>query len=250
LTEQAAEEVDSILAKLMERIAPVGNAPKYRKVMVYGPPGTGKTTFCASFPKPLIVDIERGTMSLLNNPEYRNTAVLEFRSVAQLELLIKKLGEGAFGDQFETIVIDSFSELQKRDLDDILRAAAATDASRNKFLPTGPDYNVNTEHMRQIASALRDLPMNVVVTSHVKEEKDDATGRVLLRPNLTPKLAGTMAGIFDVVGFLTVNGTGEAATRTLQVHPTASVVAKCRVGGLKPIVEDPTFDRLFADASN
>lgn len=244
----AVAEADEVLSKLMARISPVASAPKRRKVLVYGEPGTGKTVFAASAPSPLIVDVERGTMSLLNHDEYRDTAVLEFRSVAQLELLIGKLAEGAL-PEYETIVIDSFSELQKRDLDDILAAAAKQDASRNKFLPTGPDYNINTEHMRRIASSLRDLDRNVIVTCHVKEEKDDSTGRLLVRPNLTPKLAGTMAGIFDVVGYMTINGSGENAKRTLQVHPTNKVTAKTRIGGLPPVIEEPTFTTLFKDAN-
>lgn len=246
----ADQPVDDILAALMARIAPVTEAPTYRKVMVYGPPGTGKTTLAATAPKPLLVDIERGTMSLLNDKTLLGVDVLEFKSVKQLELLIQKLAEGAFGNKYETLIIDSFSELQKRDLDDTLQAASRIDASRNKFLPTGPDYNMNTEHMRQIASGLRDLPMNVVVTSHVKEEKDDSTGRLLVRPNLTPKLSGTMTGIFDIVGYLTITGSGDSAVRSLQVHPTDKITAKTRVGGLPPVIENPTFNSIFATATN
>lgn len=249
VVEVPEKPVDTILEALMARMAPVGSANPYRKVMCYGPPGVGKSVFAGTAPKNLFVDVEKGSMSLNNHKELADVTVLEFKSVRQLELLIEKLAAGAFGDRFETIVIDSFSELQKRDLDDIVRKAASEDASRNKFLPIGPDYNINTEHLRVIASALRDLPMHVIVTAHAKEEKDDATGRVLVRPNLTPKLAGTMAGIFDVVGYMTVNGSGESATRTLQVHPTASVVAKSRVGGIPAIIENPTFDKLFATAN-
>lgn len=244
---EAANEADEVLSKLMARISPVGESNKYRKVLIYGDPGTGKTVFTASAPSPLIVDVERGTSSITNHPELSNAAVLEFRSVAQLELLIAKLGEGAL-PEYQTIVIDSFSELQKRDLDDILGAAAKSDASRNKYLPTGPDYNVNTEHMRRVAASLRDLNRHVIVTCHVKEEKDDSTGRLLVRPNLTPKLAGTLAGMFDVVGYMSITGQGESAVRTLQVHPTVKVTAKTRVGGLLPVIENPTFTSLFKDA--
>lgn len=247
-TSNESAPVDDILEKLMARIAPVHAAPKRRKVLIYGDPGTGKTVFCGSAPSPLLVDVERGASSLSNHDEYANVAVMEFRSIAQLELLISKLAEGAL-PQYETIVIDSFSELQKRDLDDILIKASRTDASRNQFLPTGPDYNINTEHMRRIASNLRDLDRNVIVTCHVKEEKDDSTGRLLVRPNLTPKLAGTMAGIFDVVGYMSVVGTGDSVTRTLQVHPTNKITAKTRVGGLPPVIENPTFTSLFKDAN-
>jgi hypothetical protein len=83
--------------------------------------------------------------------------------------------------------------------------------------------------------------MHVIVTCHVKEEKDDSTGRLLVRPNLTPKLAGTLAGIFDVVGYMQLDND----TAKLQVHPTNTVTAKTRIGGLPPIIENPTFSDLL-----
>lgn len=252
--EQRVEEADSILDALLARIAPVGDAIKYRKMLLYGPFGVGKTVFCATAPRPLIVAVEpTGPLSLLNHPDLEaNSKIFQFRSVFQLETLLDKILElpvdrvhELFG---ETFVIDSFSELQKWDLDDIVTKAAAVDASRNKFLPTGPDYNINTEHLRQLAGKLERIPMHVIVTCHVKEEKDDSTGRLLVRPNLTPKLAGSLAGKFDVVAYMAVNGQGDTAVRSLQCHPTNTVTAKTRIGGLPPILENPTFDTLFASA--
>lgn len=239
-------EANSLLDMLMARIVPVGNKSKFVKILVYGMPGTGKTVFSATAPGPLIVDVEKGAHSINNHPELRSAMALEFKSIFQVEQLIGFLTakEPAL-DQYETIVIDSFSELQKRDLDEVVRAEAAKDAARNKYLPIGADYNVNTEHMRQIASALRDLDRHIIVTCHVKEEKDDTTGRLLVRPNLTPKLASTLAGIFDVVGYMSTSGSGDDTVRTLQVHPTANVTAKTRIGGLPAVIENPTFADIY-----
>lgn len=242
----AADEADEILDALMSRISSVTAATRYLKILVFGQPGTTKTSFAGTAPKPLFVDVERGTTSLLNQPETRHVDVLEFRSIRQVELLISKMSEGNNPlDKYETLVIDSFSELQKRDLDDIVKKAAMADASRNPYLPIGPDYNINTEHMRQVADALKSLNKHIIVTCHVKEEKDDTTGRVLLRPNLTPKLAGSMNGLFDVVAYMDVDRSGGGFRRTLQVHPTPNVSAKCRIGGLSAVIEDPKFDDLL-----
>ena len=38
-----------------------GSVPRAQKVCVYGPEGVGKTTFGAQFPKPLFLDLERGS---------------------------------------------------------------------------------------------------------------------------------------------------------------------------------------------
>lgn len=245
--EAKVAEADTILDSLLSRISPVENKSKYLKILVYGMPGVGKTVFTATAPKPLIIDIENGAHSINNHPELKDAQALEFKSIFQVEQLIKYLGDRAPQlDDFETVVVDSFSELQKRDLDEIVRAEAAKDSARNKYLPIGPDYNVNTEHMRQIASALRDLDRHIIVTCHVKEEKDDNTGRLLVRPNLTPKLAGTLAGIFDVVGYMSM----QDQTRTLQVHPTNTVTAKTRIGNLPAVMENPTFSDILTAFTN
>jgi hypothetical protein len=201
----------------------------------------------ATSPRPLIIKVEAtATESLDNHPELKaNCKTMPFKSVAGFEMLIDKIIEKpeAF-DFFDTLVIDSFGELQKADLDDNLRKAALTDASRNKFIPTGPDYNENTEHMRQIVTKLERMHKNVILLCHVKEVKDDNTGRVNLSPNLTPKLAGTVGGKVGVIGYLTVQGSGESAVRVLQCHPTTSITAKTRVGA-PPIIENPSWDKIY-----
>jgi hypothetical protein len=238
-------EADSILDALMSRIGSVESHTKYLKVLLYGMPGTRKTVYTATAPNPLIIDVEKGAHSIRNHPELSaNVKVLEFRSIFQAEQLLgylmKKDTIPGLADR-ETCVVDSFSELAKRDLDEIVKDASSKDASRNKYLPIGPDYNISTEHMRQFASALRDLPMHVIVTCHVKEEKDESSGRLLVRPNLTPKLAGTLAGIFDVVAYMQLDND----VAKMQVHPTDKVTAKTRIGGLPPIIENPTFGDLL-----
>lgn len=252
IKESPTAEVDSIMEALMARISPVGEAVKYHKLMLFGEFGTGKTVFSATAPRPLIVAVEpTGPLSLKNHPELEaKTRIFEFKSVFQVETLLNKileLPEAKVHEVFgETLVIDSFSEFQNSDLDDTLIKAARADSGRDRYLPTGPDYNINTEHMRQIGSLLERIPMHVILTCHVKEEKDDSTGRILKRPNLTPKLARTMSGKFDIVGYLSMDTDSQGnAVRKLQCHPTTSIAAKTRVGGIAPVVENPTWDSLF-----
>lgn len=237
------EETDEILNALLGRIGDISQVTKFTKALIFGQPGAGKTVFSATTPNTLLVDIERGALSVNNHPELKgNCQFMEFRSVYQLEQLIEylKVNHKAF-EQYDTIVIDSFTALQARDLDEIVKTEAAKDASRNKFLPLGPDYNVNTRHMQKIAADLRDVDKNIIVTCHVKEIKDDVTGIVLKRADLTPKLASSMNGIFDIVGYLSVDDT----RRSLQCHPTRDVAAKTRLGGLPPVIEEPSFQMIL-----
>jgi hypothetical protein len=61
------------------------------------------------------------------------------------------------------------------------------------------------------------------------------------RPDLTPKLAATVAGLFDIVGYLRINSKGE---RILQVQPSKTVLAKTRVDGLPKEIINPTWDSI------
>lgn len=243
----AAKPVDEILDALMARIAPVGEAPNYFKGLIYGPPGAGKTVFACGAPKTLVVDIERGTQSLHNHEDTKSASVLEFKSVTQLELLLDRLASGAL-PQFEVLVIDSLTTLQEIDLDAIVKKASSEDASRNPFVPQLQDYNANTNHMRRIGSLLNQLPMHVVAIAQEKEVKDESTGRLLMRPSFTDKLAKSINHLFSTVGHLTVDSEGN---RNLQVHPTDKITAKTRIGGLPAVIKNPNIlDLLSANSSN
>lgn len=234
-----------VLDALLAEIAPVEEKHSKLKVMVYGEPGVGKTVFAAGAPTPLLIDVEGGSLSLRNHPDLATVEVMRYVNVRQLELFAAAASssDSPF-DKYETIIIDTFSELQKRDLDDIVRADMRKNPAREPF-PIGPDYNKNTEHLRQIAAAFRDLDKHLIILCHAKEEKDERTGTILTRPNLTPKLSSGMAGIFDIVGRMSATGEGDTRMRHLQVHPTPAVLAKTRIGGLPPVIENPTFNSLL-----
>jgi hypothetical protein len=249
------ESIDKILDALMGRMQAPEQAihSGYRKLCIYGPPGTGKTILACTAPRVLHYAVEpNGPLSLKNHPDVMKNVVniMEFRSLEQLEMLLDKIETSpeAF-TWMETLVIDSFSELQKEDLDGILLRESKNDASRNKYIPTGPDYNQNTERMRMILRKLEKMKKNVVLLCHDKEEKDDATGIIKSRPNLTPKLAGSLSGKMDIIGYLSLSGSGETAKRALQVHPTRAITAKTRVGPLAASIENPTWDALFSNTS-
>lgn len=230
---------DNILDAIMSRIGPASVVTPKLKVMIYGLPGCGKTTFAATAPKPLVIDVERGARSVLNvnNP----VDVLEYRSIEQVEKTIEYLSAGneAF-KKYDTIVLDSISEMQRRLLDQQLRALGG---GAPVYKADWGVYGENTQRLRMLVSAFRDIDKHLICTAHSKEEKDDQTGLTVTRPDLTPKLAATVAGLFDIVGYLRINQKGE---RILRVQPTKMVLAKSRLA-LPEEISSPTWDMITKD---
>jgi hypothetical protein len=79
-----------------------GSVPRAQKVCVYGPEGVGKTTFGAQFPKPLFLDLERGSCAYDVERVYPKTA-------AQVEEVLDWVLAGGSG--YETVVFDSYDSL-------------------------------------------------------------------------------------------------------------------------------------------
>ena len=235
---------------ILDRVSPVTERTPYLKCLFYGMPGVGKTKLSASAPGALVVDAEHGTRTLMNHPELGNVKVLSVKSFDDVMALFWELQEGKLED-VQTVVIDSISELQKRQMDDLLRENAVKDKNRSPYLPFMQDYKLNTEVLRRLIVSFRDLERNLIVTAHAVEDKDESDGRVFWRPAVTPKFAETLLGIMDVVGFMSLDVDREGKqTRTLQIMPSRRVVAKTRIGGLPPVLTNPTFDDLLAAANN
>jgi hypothetical protein len=242
--EAPQSDAEKLIAKLFSRIKPVKEV-SYRKMFLYGPPGCGKTVFSATAPRPLIVRVEpTGASSLLNHPDLMDKVeTFEFLNVTQLEVLIQMITDYPEKfDMFDTLVVDSLSELSRLNLDAIIAREAAADSSRNKYMRTWPDYNENTIHMSQLVGKLTALPMHVIATCHRKEKEDKNKGSITTQPSLTDVLAEACAGFFDVMAYMQVDDNGK---RSIQMSPTKGIVAKTRVGGLPAVIEEPTWDKLF-----
>lgn len=221
------------------------------KGLIYGPPGVGKTKLCGSFEvhdpgSVLVVDSERGARTFLNHPELRKINVMPVGKYDEVWELHEALLAGKY-PEFKTIVIDSISELQKRHMDEHLKKMAKRDSKRSPFLAYQNDYKENTEIMRAIVVQYCDLPgRNLIITAHAVEQQDESDGSILIRPAVTPKLASTLHGLMDFVGYLSldISPKGEER-RTLQVQPSRRITAKTRLAFKEAIIKDPTAEMIL-----
>ena len=235
-------------SKLLQRSMKATEKTPFTKIMLYGDPGVGKTvSACRSSDpsKTVLFDTENGWLSLRNHDDLREKVeIIPISTLEDLHSLFTEVRAGMF-DAFDTLVIDNITELSKRTLDERLRSQTAKDPTKyDPYLPNQQDYKWNTEALRRIFIALRDLPKNLVLVAHAVNITPEGSSVTYTKPDLTPKLSGTLTGMLDVVGYMTRTANRQGEKRNLQVQPSYTITAKTRIGGLPPIIEDPTFAML------
>lgn len=222
----------------------------YINKLVYGDPGAGKTYLLGTAADSehttpsLVIDIEGGTRTIYG----KNVDVKRVTSIAQLSALYAELHSDIKTDEngvqslyYKSIMLDSISELQKLDMDEIMTATVALHPERNKSVPAQREWGITGDHMRAIIRKFRDLPCNVIVTALATETVDQNTNRKSYGPSLPGKLKNEVAGFFDIVGFLYTAQDETGVVRQLQFAKTPSVVAKDRTGKLGDLMINPTI---------
>jgi len=147
-------------------------------------------------------------------------------------------------EKYETLVIDSVSELQRRSLDQILNQAVKENISRDKNMITYADWGKNTQEMRRALRLLRDLgdKFNIVLTALSREVESE--GQLRERPDLTPALFGSLNSYVDIMGYLLAKVDEKfVTTRYLIFANTEKFFAKSRIVVPK-IIRDPDWDKF------
>jgi len=190
---------------------------KRLKLFMFGPSGVGKTTAAVQFPRPYIIDCERGT----ENYDKLITSVggAVFGTVDCNEVLAEVKALLTEKHDYRSLVIDPITPVYN-DLLEKGEAKVGTDHGRH--------YGFADKYMRRLTNLLMALDMNVVMTAHAKVEYG---------PNLA-KLGLTFDGwkrldyLFDLVVELRKVGKGKAAKRV-------GVVVKTRLEGFPDSDEFP-----------
>jgi len=247
-------EQTRILEALAQTIVPMTLEDAYYRLLIYGEGGVGKTKI-ATDPGVKILYVESdpyGWVTLLNHPENMAKCTrMKYVGLSQLEglCLAWELGDEKYTSH-DLIVIDTLSAIATLDLDVVVKSRDKKNSDSEFGAPTQPDYGVNTERVRKVLFRLLALPVNIILTSHVREDKDQKTGVMYTRPGFTPKLRLDVERLMTLVGYLTavgVTGEGDAAEyeRRLQVHPTVNIVAKSRIGGLPVVITNPNLPQII-----
>lgn len=230
------------------RVQKVQERDPYLNYLVYGLAGAGKTVLCGSADnvpsmRPvLFVDIEGGTESLRHT--YPAVETARISTWSEMQEAYNELHAGRH--EYQTVVLDSLTEIQKFDMYNIMEDMMKTWPDRDPDVPSMREWNKNIEHMRRMIRGFRDLPMHTLFTALMQTQKDGKTGLSTYKPDLSGKLADQAAGFFDIVMYNYVKQVSEEEyKRFLLCQPTEQHIAKDRTGRLPTVLEDPNMEQIF-----
>lgn len=137
---------------------------KRLKALFYGNAGVGKTTAAIHFPKPYLIDTERGS----ENDQYtkilsaQGGLIFQTNDFSEMITEVKSLLTEKH--EYKTLIIDPLTTVYNYLLDEAA-TRVGTDFGRH--------YGDANKHMRHLLNLLTRLDMNVIITSHSKNEYGD-----------------------------------------------------------------------------
>lgn len=250
---------------------PIGSSLAEQRTVVsmllWGREGTGKTTAGLRMvnvaPKGAVVLInaEAGAKKLALErlgidtsrievwpPEDKGPGYITYETINDEVIAPIRAALAADPNAYIGIVIDSFSEVARRILEDVVAKAQAKASSlgktRDKWQTDLQDHGIAASQMRSLLRRFRDLNIHLVITALERRDTDEATAAMTYGPALGPSVGSDTMGLVDLVGFCAVETIGGTEFRTATFTPTLTRRAKDRFGVLPPSLVDPFTDRV------
>lgn len=197
--------------------------------VVFGAEGVGKTTLASFAPNALFIDVEGGRSSILktkNKPKI--LAADNVKDLGEIFIYLK-----ANPDKFDSVIIDTITEVEKWFLMDIVESRAAEDPGKDPNFITQNDYGRGSTRMRKMIRKFRSLDMITIFLAHEREDKDDR-GIIKRGPAVMPSVMKDINAFCD---FIFNMGVDEEGVRMLVTSPTKRIRAKHRIGDLPKVIE-------------
>lgn len=134
---------------------------KRLKALFYGGAGAGKTTACINFPRPYLIDTEKGA----NNDQYvkilQDNGGAIFQTCDFDELITEVKALLTEKHEYKTLIIDPLTTLYN----DLLDKAAVQCGTE-----FGKHYGLANKKMKHLLGLLLRLDLNILITCHSKNE--------------------------------------------------------------------------------
>lgn len=238
---------------ILDKAKPVNEWKLVFKGLIYGPEGVGKTTLAASFPGVLYVDNERSADVLSVTPGLQHTPLLRPENTKELQAIVRDFIRSV---NYETLVIDSISQLQDDQLIDHMNEKFKDDKNNvNRHLPLFREFRISTQLIKEIFRDLQRTEKNVILIGHERKltEKKDVNGEMVDRVvaigvDMTPRLNESVRRLTSNLLYMDKESDlAGKTTRKLYVNATGLIRAKNRLGLQQPFLVNPSWKDLVKE---
>jgi hypothetical protein len=222
-----------------------------RRILVAGRSKSGRTRFALTFPKPLVIDVDKGLSNYQDKHVARINVEPGIRThTFMLDLLGKlKAGDAPFDKANavpETLVIDDLTGLSEQYEREIVLHEPATDKGKERgdglFLQ---DYSTIQNRFVSLLTEIKDVPVKyIVVIASIYSQTDDELEGYFETPQVTgKKFPPRVPTYFDEVYYTEYSA--EHENWILRIRPTKRFpYAGTKCGIKEDIFEDPSYGKL------
>lgn len=191
------------------------------KLLVYGQAGAGKTSLIPTLPNPIVLSAEGGLLSIRD----ANVPYIEVSSMSDIQEAYKWLTESDEAKQFESVALDSISEIGE----------VVLNYERKQTKDPRQAYGAMAEQMSDLIRSFRDLNGKNVYFSAKLDKSQDEMGRILYAPSMPGSKTGqSLPFFFDEVLALRIEKDADGnIQRALMCESDGLWVAKDRSGKLE-----------------
>lgn len=224
---------DAVLEIGIEKLAQGGFNPDRVRFLVYGDSGAGKTTFAATWPNPLFLDIDDGLASV-KHPVDR-VFINDWDKLLDVFWFLADSEH-----PYDTIILDSLNEAQRLAMDKTLEEFPEIRRSYGS-LPSMSDYGKALDDFDRMVRSFKALPLNVVLIAQTTSKQFEQD---VIKPQLTGKqTANNITRMMDIVGYLyKVEGGAQGRILTFDA---VDYVTKDRSAMLPVNIENPRHADLY-----
>lgn len=165
-----------------------------QRILLQGRPGCGKTTFAASFPNPVFIDLDHKLPGDVPNFPFWDDnwckSLTKVPGAHKRDIIIAWLrSELPKFESNQTVIFDSWTKFQDF-LNVALQAETAGDKETFKF------YRLKNQYSQLICDLLSQAKCRVIVTAHETEALDESKQGAKIYPLQEGKFGNQLAGYF------------------------------------------------------
>ncbi len=218
--------------------------------LVYGKFGSGKTHFAGTFPKPFLIDVERGGKTLARMgkipgwkvPNERGSRV--WNDVMFTLTCLEKKRPPFDQLDVQTIIVDSLSELGELWFQEIIGWPESGVIENKKGDASYDSYARLKQRYRTFVRRVQDMGMHAVFTAGVQGDDDEVTGGAVAMPRILGGYRQEIGHDFDEVYYAECQSVGQQYKYLMHVRQHRIYPAKSRSAITAPI-EDPSYEKVL-----